>query len=255
MTGHDPASAPRRTAVAIRHIEFGDLGSMGRTLSRYGFDIHCIDAGSAEFEALDPLQPDIVAVMGGPFGANDEATHPFIIDELELIARRTAAGRATLGICLGAQLMARALGGRVYEGPELELGWAEVALTGAGRSSCLSALGAAGTNVLHWHGDTFDLPPGATLLASTTRYLNQAYSVGDAALGMQFHPEVEAASMPRWLAHPRIAAWLSGLDAAGQRPAGFLPEQLDAGARRHGSKLVEQSSRLMEAWLAQLDFN
>ncbi len=254
MIGRDPARAPRRTAVAIRHIEFGDLGSLGRTLSRHGFDTRCIDAGSAEFEALDPLQPDIVAVMGGPFGANDEATHPFIIDELELIARRTAAGRATLGVCLGAQLMARALGGRVYEGTELELGWAAVSLTEAGRSSCLSALGEAGTNVLHWHGDTFDLPPRATLLASTKRYRNQAYSAGDVALAMQFHPEVEAASMPRWLAHPRIAAWLAGLDAAGQRPDGFLPEQLHAGVRRHGAKLVEQTTRLMEAWLAHLGY-
>lgn len=252
MSSRPPANVPHRTAVAIRHIEFGDLGSLGHTLRRHGFEVRCVDAGSAEFQALDPLQPDILAVMGGPFGANDEAEHPFIVDELDLIARRVGAGRATLGICLGAQLMARALGGRVYEGPRLELGWAEIALTEAGAGSCLSALGRAGTNVLHWHGDTFDLPRGATLLASTPHYANQAYSLGDAALAMQFHPEVEEGSMPRWLAHPRIAAWLSGLDAADRRPEGYLPDRLRAGGEQHGPRLAEQSTRLMEDWLSRL---
>jgi GMP synthase (glutamine-hydrolysing) len=248
------AGQPRPKVVAIRHIEFGDLGSLERTFTRLGFEVRCVDASSAEFAAMDRMQPDVVAIMGGPFGANDESSYPFIAEELDLIARRVAAGRATLGICLGAQLMARALGGRVYEGSGIELGWGEVSISDAGKSSCLAALGSTGTHVLHWHSDTFDLPPDATLLASTASYVNQAFRIDDTALGLQFHPEVSHTSMPRWLKHPRIATWLADLDRRHQRPTGYLPETLLAGGYEHGQRLDAQSAIVLETWLKKIEF-
>jgi GMP synthase-like glutamine amidotransferase len=139
---------------------------------------------------VDPLMPDLLVCLGGPIGAYEEAAYPFLRDELALIERRLAAARPTLGICLGAQLMARALGARIYPAPAKEIGWGEVRLSEAGQKGPLRHF--AGVPVLHWHGDTFDLPKGAELLASTVLCANQAFAFGRYALAFQFHPETTA---------------------------------------------------------------
>ena len=140
---------------------------------------------------------DLLVVLGGPIGAYEEELYPFLADELRVIERRLAAGRPVLGICLGSQLMARALGARVYPGTGKEIGWAPLQLTAAGRDSCLAPLG-GGAPVLHWHGDTFDLPKGASLLASTPRYKNQAFAWQRHGLALQCHIEATAAGLERW---------------------------------------------------------
>jgi GMP synthase (glutamine-hydrolysing) len=121
----------------------------------------------ARLDAPNPLSPPLVAVLGGPIGAYDEASYPSISPLLKLIETRIAAGLPTLGICLRAQLIVRALGARVYPAAQREIGWTRLTLTDAGRASALRHLDGGITSMLHWHGDTFDLPSGATLLAST----------------------------------------------------------------------------------------
>jgi GMP synthase (glutamine-hydrolysing) len=138
-----------------------------------------------------------VIVLGGPMGAYELEDYPFIADESAILRARVAADRPTLAICLGAQILAQALGARVYAGPK-EIGWAPVTLTEAGERSVLCDIGRDAIPVLHWHGDTFDLPDGAARLASTPECANQAFSLGT-TLALQFHPEVGARHFERWL--------------------------------------------------------
>jgi GMP synthase (glutamine-hydrolysing) len=125
-----------------------------------------VEAGYDDLAALNPLTNDQWVVLGGPIGVYEQDAYPFLRDELRLLQARLAAGRPTLGICLGCQLIAQALGGWVYPGSSKEIGW-KLSMLEAGRTSPLAAF-ADGTPVLHWHGDTFDLPDvrqGAVALA------------------------------------------------------------------------------------------
>src|SRR5262245_55683090 len=112
-----------KSALAIRHVHFEDLGAFAGAFSRAGYQIRYHDAGVDDLSLVDPLLSDVVVVLGAPIGANDEDRYPFLTDELRIIARRLEAQRPTLGICLGAQLMARALGASVYSGAAKEIGW------------------------------------------------------------------------------------------------------------------------------------
>jgi GMP synthase (glutamine-hydrolysing) len=184
------------TVLAIRHVAFEDLGSFETVLTARGHDIRYIDAATEDLAALPHDAPTPLFVLGGPIGAYEEALYPFLNEELRFIEKRLAVQSPIFGICLGAQLMARALGARVYPAAAKELGWAPIALTDAGRRSVLQPLG--GGPVLHWHGDTFDLPRGATRLASTAVCENQAFSLGSNALALQFHIEADAKGLERW---------------------------------------------------------
>lgn len=190
-----------RRALAITHVAFEDLGSLEPELIDAGFEIEVIDACTADLRAIDPLKADLLVVLGGPIGVYERETYPFIGPELKLIGERLAARRPTLGICLGAQMLAAALGAKVYPGTAgKEIGWAPVrAVAGVTAPPWFESVLEPGLRVLHWHGDTFDLPEGATLLASTAQYANQAFAVGDYALGLQFHPEVTAQRLEQWV--------------------------------------------------------
>lgn len=229
------------TAVAIRHIAFEGLGIIEPVLRRAGYTPHFHDAGIDNLGTIDPVGTDLLVVLGGPIGAYEDDRYPFLADELRILERRLAAGRPTLGICLGAQLMARALGARVYPGPGKEIGWSPIALTQAGRVSPLASLD--GVAVLHWHGDTFDLPAGAECLASTDLCAHQAFALGRNALGLQFHGEVDGADIERWLIGHACEIAAAGLD----------PRALRADSGRHGPGLREAGTRLFAGWLAGLD--
>ena len=184
------------TILALRHVAFEELGSFEGVLEARGHDIRYVDAATENLAALPHDLPAPLFVLGGPIGAYEEAHYPFLKAELRLIEKRLAAKLPIFGICLGAQLMARALGARVYPAHTKELGWAPITLTEAGERSVLKPLGNG--PVLHWHGDTFDMPQGATRLASTALCDNQAFSFGQNALALQFHIEAEAQGLERW---------------------------------------------------------
>jgi len=144
-----------KLAVAIRHVSFEDLGNFGPVLAARGFEVRYIDCGTDDVAAIDPFAPDLLIVLGGPIGAYEDDLYPFIKDEVSLLEQRLKARRPTLGVCLGAQMIARTLGARVYPAPHKEIGWSRLTLTAAGGVSPLQHLKSP---VLHWHGDTFDLP-------------------------------------------------------------------------------------------------
>src|SRR5262249_36501207 len=147
-----------------------------------------------------PLQPDLAVVLGGPISVYDAEDYPWLSAEIGWIRERIAADLPTLGICLGAQLMAAALKASVYPGRKKEIGWGE--LQAGDKAEAIDGfreyLEQAGP-VLHWHGDTFDLPEGARHLASSQFYRNQAFAWGEHCLAVQFHPEFNASRLEQWL--------------------------------------------------------
>jgi GMP synthase (glutamine-hydrolysing) len=199
--------------LAIRHVGFEDLGTFEPVFHGWGYRVDYVDAPVHGLSNLDVLAPDLLVILGGPIGAYEEDKYPFLALELALARQRLESGRALLGICLGAQLIARACGSRVFAGPVKEIGWGPVTLSEAGSTSALAAL-ADGAPVLHWHGDTFDLPPGAVCLASTEDYEQQAFAIGKHVLGLQFHLEVSAPTLESWLVGHAVELSLAGVDLA-----------------------------------------
>lgn len=228
-----------RRCLAIRHVAFENLGAFSGPIAEAGYEVRYAEAGTDALNAADDAH--LLVVLGGPVGAYDEARYPWLAAELALIERRIATGRPILGVCLGAQLLARAAGARVYPGPVKEIGYAPVRLTEAGKASPLAALADSPT-VLHWHGDTFDLPENARRLAQTDAYANQVFALG-ASLGLQFHLEVDPGSLEAWLIGHSAEL------AAGDLDPGDLREQ----ARRHGKATIRTAHEVMNAWLSTID--
>jgi GMP synthase (glutamine-hydrolysing) len=231
-----------RSAVAIRHVAFEDAGLLAPLLAEAGWSITYCDAATDDLGAASIAQADLLIVLGGPIGVYEVDAYPFLAREIALLERRLRQNLPTLGICLGSQLMAKALGARVFAGPVKEIGWGTVTLTPAGRESCLAPLGAQRAKVLHWHGDTFDLPPGAVRLASSAAYENQAFAHGDRALALQFHLETE----PR-----QLEAWYVGhtMELAS---VGMSVPTLRAATAAVAEEFRAQARRVFGAWLAQL---
>ncbi|MGH7035297.1 MAG: glutamine amidotransferase [Stellaceae bacterium] len=228
--------------IAIRHVAFEDLDGFAAPLAARGYSINYRDAPLDDLTAPDLAAADLVVVLGGPIGAYEDALYPFLGAELRLIEARLRAGRAVLGICLGAQLMARALGARVYPGHK-ELGWAPLDLTEAGRASPLRFI-APGLNVLHWHGDTFDMPADASHLAATTLTPHQAFAYQRHALALQFHIEATAAGLERWyVGHAVEIGATAGARVAALREA----------AAHHAALLAPHGKAVLESWLDQLE--
>jgi GMP synthase (glutamine-hydrolysing) len=150
-----------------------------------------------------PLTNEVegLVVMGGPMAAYETDKYPFLAEECSLIAELVRRNRRVLGVCLGAQLLARALGARVFPGQGPEIGFGFVELTAEGKRDALLGPNGPSVPVFHWHGDTFDLPAGATLLASSAEYLHQAFRFGCRAYGLQFHIEPDLNTWSAWGEH------------------------------------------------------
>lgn len=186
-----------KTAIALRHVPFEDLGAFAPTLEKAGYNVEYLDVGVDDIRTSKAREAALVVALGGPIGAYDDGPYPYLKDEINLLDWRLARNRLTIGICLGAQLMARVLGARVYPGHIKEIGFGSVSLTEEGRKSCLKTFEHG--SVLHWHGDTFDLPANAVRLASNVNYQNQAFGYGANAIAFQFHPEAGGDNFEGWL--------------------------------------------------------
>lgn len=231
--------APMKTALALRHLAFEDLGLIEPLLVKRGFEVRYHETGVDDFSAVDLDAIDLLVVLGGPISVEDEERFPWLIDEVALIRQRLDSQQPLLGICLGAQLMARALGARVRPMGVKEIGFSPLTLTAAGQGTALAELGSQ--PMLHWHGDQFELPVGMTSLAATAICPHQAFSPHAKVLGLQFHPEVDPARFEQWL-----IGHIDELEKAGIEPA----ELRDAMARE-AEGLKAALKRLMQAWLDQ----
>lgn len=189
-----------RKAIALTHVDFEDLGTLGSELAHAGYAVETVNACVTNLHAPELVNADLLIVLGGPIGVYEREAYPFLDAELELIQSRLQKKRPVIGICLGAQLIAAACGASVHPGTQgKEIGWAPIH---AGRDAAIypefAALLAPGLRVLHWHGDTFDLPANSHHLAATNAYASQAFAIGRYALGLQFHAEVSAQGLERW---------------------------------------------------------
>ena len=180
----------------LQHEDSINLGNLEPVLRERGYDIRIVDVIVESVSELDPCDGDLLIVLGGDEAAYEIDKYPYLADELKLIRERIDAELPILGICLGAQLMAGALGGRNYRGDKPDLGYQQLTLTEAGKASPLRH--AAGVGMLVWNGDHFDLPERATLLASGSAYPNEAFALGSFGLGLQFHPEVTDEMHDAW---------------------------------------------------------
>lgn len=234
LSKEDPIS---RTAVAIRHVGFEDLGLLKPILDARGYDVTYVEAGVRPMEADSLLAPDLVVVLGGPISVNDTATYPFLANERDAIRERLVINRPTLGVCLGAQLIASALDAPVRASTKAEIGYATIDLTPEGVGSALGPL--EGVRVFHWHGEEFELPPGATSLASTHTTVHQAFLIGDRVLGIQFHLEADHSQIERWLIGHTHELAARGID----------PNTIREEATTFGPALATAATRVLTSWL------
>ncbi len=193
----------RRPVLIIQHAPHEHPAALRRALQTQGIQSLWLHPYRGEpYPAIANIRG--VISLGGPMGANDQAHHPWIEAECALLKQAVEAGLPVAGICLGGQLLAKALGGRVEKSPAAELGWFPILLNETGTGD--RVLGSAGQNplVYHWHMDTFHLPPGAELLASSGGCARQAYRIGDRVYGFQFHPEADHQLVHEWLEHSGI---------------------------------------------------
>lgn len=235
---------PSRHALVLSHVAFEDLGSLEAPLRERGFAIETVEVATAHFSLAQVESCDLLVVLGGPIGVYDRQDYPFLTDEITCIATRLQARRPVLGICLGAQLMAAAQGSRVYPGAHgAEIGWSPIeAASVLAPPEWFAPLLEPGLYLMHWHGDTFDLPPGAVHLAKTDQYINQAFAIDNFALGLQFHPEVTANGLERWYVGHACELHHAGIAVAGLRADG----------QRYAPALQEAASQFWRLWLDSL---
>jgi GMP synthase (glutamine-hydrolysing) len=222
----------------LQHVPFEGLGYIAPWAGQHGHALSCTRLYAADpLPALDDF--DWLIVMGGPMGVYEADQHAFITTEIALIRAAIDAGKRVLGICLGAQLMAAALGARVYPSGQKEIGWFAIEPAPGSADSPFGADLTGPLTVFHWHGDTFDLPAGAVRLAHSRICTQQGFGVGSRVLALQFHPEMDP---------PGVAA-LANEFGARLRPGASVhsTRQMLAGQAHFGP-----AQRLLEAWLTRL---
>jgi GMP synthase (glutamine-hydrolysing) len=227
-------------ALVLQHIECEPPGVYEDVLVERGVEIERV-----ELDRGEPLPPwrdvDAVIAMGGPMSVNDDADHPWLTDEKRAIAEAVRAGVPFWGVCLGVQLLAASLGARVYPGPQSEVGLMPVTLSEEALADPVFAGLPREVLTLQWHGDTFDLPEGATVLAGSPVCPNQAFRWGERAYGVQFHLEVSTEMAKEWAAVPAYEESLERVKGPGALPRliGELEEAAE-GMRTRGRTLFER---------------
>ena len=232
-----------RGILLVQHVESEGPGLLAQALDERRLPVRLVRADRGESVPRGAAGAAAVIILGGPMGVYEEDRFPHLKDEILLASDALRLGVPILGVCLGAQVLAAAAGARVYRGPAQEIGWFPTTLTAAGRADPILGLLPGEAMVFHWHGDTFDPPPGATLLASSRLYEQQAFRLSPRAWGVQFHPEITEAMVDDWAGRAREdeAAAFGGAEGAAR---------MRADARRHVPALARRVAALGRAFLA-----
>jgi GMP synthase (glutamine-hydrolysing) len=229
--------------LVFQHVPFERLGTIEVFLRQAGFRVPYVN-----FARRPEARPSLDAcaglvVLGGPMNVDETDRYPHLKTEVALIEEAMRRAIPVLGICLGAQLVAKALGTKVYPGTEKEIGWYDLSVSEAARTDPLFAHFRATERVFQWHGDTFDVPTGAVRLASSTICPNQAFRYRDSVYALQFHLEVDEPTIDRWLHVPpnrrEIAALKGSID----------PDTIRAETTRHMRRLAALGKRTFGAFV------
>jgi len=188
--------------LVFQHVPHEILGTFNPLLKAAGFRIRYVNFGRTPDEAPNIEKYDGLIILGGPMCVDQTDSHPHLLTEIDAIKQAMERHMPVLGICLGAQLIATALGAKVRKNPVKEIGWYDVMPTEEGEADPLFRCFNGTEKIFQWHGDTFDMPHGAVALASSPECDNQAFRFGERTYGLQFHLEVDEALIQRWLKTP-----------------------------------------------------
>lgn len=213
--------------LVFQHVAHEILGTLDPLLRDAGFRIRYVNFSRQADERPEVDRYHGLVILGGPMNCDETARYPHLAIEVAAIRTAIERGMPVLGICLGAQLIARALGARVVPNEVKEIGWYDLTPTAEGMHDSLFRHFAATEKIFQWHGDTFEIPHGAVHLASSPTCRNQSFRFGDNVYGLQFHLEVDEALITRWLHTPVMSREIECLGA------GFLPEQILQDTRRY----------------------
>lgn len=193
-------TTPSKPVLIIRHIDIEGPGTLGDFMEKNNIPYQVVNALLEDSYVEEPGDYSAIVTLGGPMGVYDnEEIYPFLRWEDAFLKRTIRENVPTLGICLGAQLVAKAAGARVTKAPAKEIGWSNVSLTEDGREDPLFEGLPAEILVFQWHGDTFEIPEGGKRLAESAICPNQAFRVGSCAYGLQFHLEVTPPMINQWI--------------------------------------------------------
>lgn len=230
--------------LSVSHVPFEGLGSLSGLLKDRGAVIEQIVSYQNDIGIYAPEEHDLAIILGGPMGVYQADIFPFLNAEMRYIEKRLEKGLPTLGICLGSQLMAKVLGSNVYPGKQgKEIGWYKLDVSEAGSKTPLRHLDGEKTMMMHWHGDTYDFPKDATLLARSDKYAIQAYSYGKNALAVQCHPEVTRDSLEFWI----VSGGFAGLEKEGISVQDFRKQ-----TEEHVDRLNRQTALFFNEWIEKV---
>jgi GMP synthase (glutamine-hydrolysing) len=238
----------RPKILVFQHVPYEPLGTLDPLLKEAGFRIRYVNFGRNPQQRPSLEKYAALIVLGGPMNSHQIDTYPNLITEVEVIREAVESDMSVLGICLGAQLLAKALGGTVARNPQREIGWYDVCLTEHGRNDPVLAPFAGQQAVFQWHEDGIGLPDGAVHLASSPASAVQAFRYGEHAYGFQFHLEVDATLVERWLTVPDNQQML------GEEGDRVDRDLLRTQTTERIADLQELSRRTFSGWIDRFEF-
>ncbi|WP_462137442.1 type 1 glutamine amidotransferase [Candidatus Mycalebacterium sp.] len=228
-------------ALVFQHVGYEAPGRLGELMRENGFDIQSVNFGAGEGVPEKTNDFAALIVMGGPMNVYESGKYPYLESETQFVGDFIKSGRAVMGICLGAQLMAVALGARVYAGDKKEIGWYDITVTDEAAGDPVFSAFSRTEKVFQWHGDTFDIPGGAARLAFSDCFPNQAFRYGEKAYALQFHIETNGSMVRDWLGKEGNKHELD--------LGGFNAEKIERGIGVYGGDMGKLADSVFSAFL------